>query len=66
MVGGPLCKTSDLDLIITILESPCTWDLPVHGGLEVTGLSTSELSIDTDNCSNYENVSVLYTVFDVP
>ena len=27
--GGPLCKP-DLELIITILESLCTWDLPVQ------------------------------------
>ena len=59
-VSGPLCK-SDLESIIAILESPCTWDLPVHGGLEGIGLDASGFSIDTENSSNSEHVSVLYT-----
>ena len=42
------------------------WDLPVHGGVEGIGLDASGLSIDTDDSSNSENVSVLNTAFDVP
>ena len=42
------------------------WHLPVHGRLRGIGLSASGVSIDIDNSSNSENVSVSYTVFDVP
>ena len=42
------------------------WHLPMHGGLEGIGLDASGLSLDTECSNNYENVSVLYTVFDVP
>ena len=59
--GWTFMETSDLESIITILESPCTWDLPVHGGLEGIGLDASGFSIDTENSSNSEHVSVLYT-----
>ena len=41
------------------------WDLPVHRELKGIGLDASGLSMDTDNSSNSENVSVLNTVFDV-
>ena len=37
------------------------WDLPVHGGLDGIGLDASGFSIDTENSSNSEHVSVLYT-----
>ena len=38
----------------------------VHGQFKGKGLSALGLSIDTDNSGNSENVSMLYTVFDVP
>ena len=37
-VGGKATvKTSDLELIVTILKSPCMSDLPVHEGLARIG-----------------------------
>ena len=38
----------------------------MHGGLEGICLDASGSSIDTDNSNNSENVSVLYTVINVP
>ena len=59
VVGGPLCKPVIWNH--RHLESPCTWDLTVHGGLEGIGLEASAFPIDTENSSNSEHVSVLYT-----
>ena len=62
MVGGPLCKPVIWNQSIAILESPCTWDLPVHGGLEGIGLDASGFSIDTEKQKQFWKCqSVVYS-----